>query len=279
VPAWPRHARRFAAASGAASPRGRAFTLLEVLIVVAIVAVMLTMLVPTWTRAKAIARLVLCKDRLRQWHVAFGAYAAQNGGVYPHIDGLDRGKGVADRFGWIDVLPPLMGVRPWRDHSIHERPGAETIFQCPAARPLPDNAYRYRPSRVGYFSYAMNSCLELDADCPRAPGDGGRPMPGFLKVSRIETPGRAVLLFDQLLDVTKGYNATTLYRDAGKYCGSYPKAFAARHARRGRPLGGCILYCDGHADRLDSVWKPSWPADLEVPPRDDEDWFPYPPRP
>ena len=43
-------------------------------------------------------------------------------------------------------------------------------------------------------------------------------------------------------------------------------------------LGGSILFCDYHVEWAESVWKDHWPADLEVPPRDDPDWFPYPPN-
>jgi len=121
----------------------------------------------------------------------------------------------------------------------------------------------------------MNSCLELDANCWRAPGDGGVPMPSFLDTTKVENTARCILLFDQLLDPRKGYGGGTRNRSAGKYCGSYPKAFSARHARGRSALGGSILYCDYHVAWVDTVWKPEWPPDLEVPPRDDPDWFPY----
>ena len=65
------------------------------------------------------------------------------------------------------------------------------------------------------------------------------------------------------------------YRNAGKYCGSYPKAFSARHARSGEKIGGSLLYCDTHVEWKPSVWKSHWPADLEVPPRNDYNWYPY----
>ena len=275
----PRLDQQLAAAVSSArrGRRGGGFTLLELLIVVAIIALLVTIVAPALARAASLTRLVLCQGRLHQWGQAFAIYALDNDQTFPHIDGLDRSKGPADGFGWVDVVPPVMDERPWRDHPLFQRPGPDTIFQCPAARVLPDGRYRYRPSREGYFSYAMNSCLELDENCWRAPGDGGRPMPSFLKTDLIVRPERVVLLFDQLLDPSFGYDMSRPYPAAGKYCGSYPKAFSARHARRAGRLGGSILYCDGHVEWAERVWKDSWPADLEVPPRDDADWFPYPP--
>ncbi|MFO7899751.1 MAG: type II secretion system protein [Planctomycetota bacterium] len=256
---------------------GGGFTLVEVLVVVGIIGILAGLLFPVFRSARSAALLTCCRSRLRQWGVAFDLYALQNDGFFPHTDGLDRDNGPPDRFGWVDVLPPLMDETPWREHARGKYPGPETIFQCPAAALGPEDAYSYRPRRNGYFSYAMNSCLELDHNCWRAPGDAGVPMPSFLRRNKIVNPTRVILLFDQLLDSARAYGDTGSYRSAGKHCGSYPKAFAARHAVSSSGLGGCILFCDFHVEWRASVWKPDWPADLEVPPRDDPDWFPYPP--
>jgi len=101
-------------------------------------------------------------------------------------------------------------------------------------------------------------------------------MPSFLNTAKIRHPAGVVLLFDQLLDPGKGYGGGKLNRSAGRYCGSYPKAFSARHAKPGGLLGGSILYCDYHVEWIQTVWKSEWPDDLEVPPRDDLNWYPYP---
>lgn len=251
------------------------FTLIELLIVTSIISLLISLLLPSFRRARASSRMAVCQSQLRQWGLAFQMYADEHDGFYPHTDGLDRDKGPADQFGWVDLLPPMMGEKPWREHEQWEYPGRGTIFQCPAARLASDRDYNYKPRRDGYFSYAMNSCLELDKNCWPPYGGGGWPMPSFLKTDLIDQPRRVVLLFDQLLDPRLGYDGGAKCRSAGRYCGSYPKAFSARHARPDSPLGGSILYCDYHVEWTDSVWKADWPADLEVPPRDDLDWFPY----
>jgi len=254
------------------------FTLMELLICVSVIALLMSLLVPTLWAVRDQARLALCKTQLRGWGNAFAMYASLNNEVYPHIDGLDRDNGAADNFGWVDVLPPLMNEKPWRDHALWKYPGPGTVFQCPAAQLVEGGRYGYRPKRDGFFSYAMNSCLELDKDCYRAPGDQGRVMPSFLKVGRIAKPARTVLLFDQLLDPSRGYGGATRNRSAGKHCGSYPKDFAVRHGRGASEQGGSILYCDYSVRWVESVWKDHWPAGMKCPPRDDEDWFPYPPE-
>jgi len=272
-----------------------AFTLVEVLVVMAVISILLAMLAPSLSDARSRAREVVCAARLRQWGVAFSCYATENEGWWPHCDGLERKprprddpratrEDVADWFGWMDVLPPLIEHKPWRDYAEAEHPDGSTFYQCPAARLVaPAALYGYYPLRNGYFSYAMNSCLELDANAYAPPAARDYPMPSFLDTARIQRPADVVLLFDQLLDPCKGYDGNYPYRACGQYSGSYPIAFSARHARRGSQLGGNLLFGDGHVNWQKSVWKAHWGewnigGRQQSPPRDDPNWYPYPDR-
>ncbi len=262
------------------------FTLVELIVVIGIIALLLSILLPALGQSRRFARQLLCKSHLRQWSLAFTMYAFENDDLYPHTDGLDRQAGGvphsradrADYSGWIDVLPPMIGMQAWRDYDSGKHPTDDTIFQCPSAQLAPAESYGYRPLRDGYFSYAMNSCLELDENCWRHPDDASWPMPSFLNSSSITKPEQTALLFDQLLDPELGYGGKFRNRSAGQHCGSYPKAFSARHSRLNGVLGGSILFCDGHVEWRDTIWKDHWPENLEVPPRDDLDWYPYPPK-
>ncbi len=252
------------------------FTLLELVVSIGIIALLVCILLPSLESVRCFAKLTKCKSRLRQWGNAFAMYASSNNGFYPHIDGPDRGSSEADNFGWVDVLPPLIGEKPWREHPQYHRPGTDTIFQCPTAE-LSSVGYGYYPRQTGYFSYAMNSCLELDANC-YSPLHGGSPdMPPFLNINRIVYPARTILLFDQLLDPYRGYGGNGRNRSAGEHCGSYPKDFAVRHAQGNSDKGGFIMHCDYSVWWVETVWKEHWPPRMKCPPRDDPDWFPYPP--
>jgi prepilin-type N-terminal cleavage/methylation domain-containing protein len=262
-------------------------TLVELLVVLSLLTLLCALVLPAMGRAQAAARQTVCQNRLRQWGLAFAAYGFENAGYYPHTDGRDRcgeeepftREGRADYwFGWVDVLAPLLSVKPWRDHGRGGYPGSKSIFQCPSAKLAPESLYAYKPRRNGFFSYAMNSCLELDANCWAPYGQpGGNDMPSFLHAGRIRTPERVILLFDQLLDPRQGYGGDTLNRSAGRNCGSYPKAFSANHPKFEGALGGFILYCDYHVAWKETVWKDEWPVtpDFEAPPRNDPDWYPY----
>ena len=266
--------------------------MVELLVVISIVGLLAAILSPSLKSARDQAKQVVCASRLKQWGVAFSCYAAEDNGFLPHCDGLDRQdydprnpdfhppnarpRDVADWHGWVDVLPPLLAYKPWRHHSLSQFPDETTFYQCPWGRLADDGDYAYKPEVFGHFSYAMNSCLELDKNAWAPPGNVGYPMPSFLDTARIVGAERVVLLFEQLLDPRKGFDGNIVYRAAGKHSGSYPKSFSARHRRNRGGLGGNVLYCDGHAEWLRSVWKPEWDINQEVPPRDDTNWYPYP---
>lgn len=262
------------------------FTLVELLTVVAVVCMLLGLLLPSLQNARERAKQVCCAARLQQWGLAFACYASENRASWPHCDGLDRSpldlanphirpEDVADWHGWVDLLPPMINLRSWRDYPRGDHPDQTTFYQCAFGRPEPVK-YSYYPLRDGYFSYAMNSCLELDRNA-WPPADGvGYPMPSFLDTGRIVDPSAVYVLFDQLLDPALGYNGNTWNGSAGQHCGSYPKAFAARHRLGGGKLGGNMLYADGHVTQEDCVWDPEWEPNLEVPPRSDRHWYPYP---
>jgi len=268
------------------------FSILELLVVISIISLLLSILIPSLNKCRSLAKQTICNSRLRQWGMAFEAYSSANDNFYPHVDGRDRTEQLSANptpeelanyyYGWIDVLPSYMDLKPWRDYTLYKKPGTSTMFQCPSAKIVKNADYKYSPERIGYFSYAMNSCLELDSDCrppsyPNLPDPSGRinNMPSFLKATLIRNPSIVILLYDQLLDPEYGYNANALNRSAGRYCGAYPREFGIRHRKGKNGLGGFILFTDYHVEWKKSVWKEHWPNDLEVPPGDDKNWYPY----
>jgi prepilin-type N-terminal cleavage/methylation domain-containing protein/prepilin-type processing-associated H-X9-DG protein len=63
--------------------RRRAFTLVELLVVVAIISLLIAIVLPSLARAREQARRVQCASNLRQVAIATIAYAGQNRGVMP----------------------------------------------------------------------------------------------------------------------------------------------------------------------------------------------------
>jgi prepilin-type N-terminal cleavage/methylation domain-containing protein len=60
----------------------RAFTLIELLGVIAIIALLLAILMPSLRKAKAGAMSAVCRAHLHQWGLAFEMYTSESNGKY-----------------------------------------------------------------------------------------------------------------------------------------------------------------------------------------------------
>jgi prepilin-type N-terminal cleavage/methylation domain-containing protein len=81
-------------------PSLRGFTLVEVLVVVAIVAVLIALLLPAFARAKYAARLAVCSSNLRQAALAHNTYAMDEKGWYPNSATEKRYVAAVDEMRW-----------------------------------------------------------------------------------------------------------------------------------------------------------------------------------
>jgi prepilin-type N-terminal cleavage/methylation domain-containing protein len=69
------------------SIRNKKFTLIELLIVVAIIAILLSILMPGLNKARYKAKLAVCLSNLKQNHLAISIYAKNNNRLYPRLEG------------------------------------------------------------------------------------------------------------------------------------------------------------------------------------------------
>ncbi len=94
--------------------RRRAISLVEVLIVVAIVVFMLALLVPGLARARESVRRVMCANNLRQWGIAALAYRHDYDGYLP-AEGTYQNHGVERSGTWYNELPPYLDLPPYKN--------------------------------------------------------------------------------------------------------------------------------------------------------------------
>lgn len=97
--------------------RERGMTLTEIFVVVAIIATVAAILVPTMTRAKANAQSVQCMGKLRDIGIGLNQYFADRGMIFPTM--------VAARESRSDDVPAI-------DTVLLEYVGDEFAFECPA---------------------------------------------------------------------------------------------------------------------------------------------------
>ncbi len=104
-----------------------AFTLIELLIVIAIIAILAALLLPALSRAKVSAESAVCKSNLRQWGLGLSMYV-EDMHVYPPVPMSDSATGPA-RY-WYTRLTNYTGERfASGTNGVMPTPG---IKGCPA---------------------------------------------------------------------------------------------------------------------------------------------------
>ncbi len=111
------------------------FTLVELLVVVAIIAMLIAILLPSLTRARWTAATVVCSSTFRQGVVSLNAYAMDNHGYFPRHDFTLSGRNPWDlaiktAAAFIDYgYAPKMWVCPVRGEPAW---GPPTVDQFPS---------------------------------------------------------------------------------------------------------------------------------------------------
>jgi len=223
-----------------------AFTLVELLVVIAVIAILAGVLLPVLARAKEKARVTQCISNLRQWGLAYEFYADDNEDYLPR-----RGQGVQalvqiDRpTDWFNALP-LYFTRVSFQQMVSNNavPAAHdhSVFICPTA----DD-----PGGTYFLPYGMNMNL-----CPW----------------NLATPTR-------FTDVVQPSCVVAMADAPGPYASTFPStrpySVAARHSARANVLflagqvqtyPGTYLGCGVGAPGHDDVrWLTGTASDAQAP--------------
>ena len=153
----------------------QAFTLVELLVVVAIVAILAAVLLPALSRALESARRASCSSNLKQWGMIFAMFSGEQGGDYPELQGVLPGfrtelLGVDMRAVYPDYLtdpmitlcPSDSGVDPsiWAEATLPLEAGLEEIDGLVASGQASSNcllAHISLPRSYVYFGYAVTN--------------------------------------------------------------------------------------------------------------------------
>lgn len=163
-------------------PRRSAFTLVELLVVLAVISLLMAMLLPGVARARAQAKQTQCLSQLRQLGLAALAYTVEARDSFPiAVYQLPPTNGVTTVLGW-----DFNVVRDWnRGGAVDYQPGLLWQFatnlavqQCPAFEGdenwagEPFTGYNYNTSYIGSYRPAG---ISTPAIAPARTGEIRRP--------------------------------------------------------------------------------------------------------
>ena len=201
---------------------GRAFTLLELLVVVAVIAVLAALLLPALSRAQQRAGAATCSNNLRQLGLAFVLYCEAHNDAFPAPGSASvYGPQPEDWIWWQSgrninqsaIVPYLSRFNA-------------KLFSCPqdpgAGSPAQDFPYSYSLNSWnlhGEINPGMSSIITRD-----------RKLYAF-KMAQVKNPSSKIMLVDEDRDTI----------DDSRWAPDYGNLISARHNRR-----GAVALADGH---------------------------------
>jgi len=264
--AKPRHRRR-----GFATIHQDGFTLVEVLVVIAVILLILAVLFPVFASARRDARAMYSLSNLRQWGIGNMQFALDNKGQLPW-EGFKTANQMAANFNsdiwWANAVPPYVGQPTYRelsensvDGTVPMPPQTGNIFVDPSAQ-VPDNAPYIGGGKKFFFCYVPNAQLNNTLELTTGPGPNAR-----VRLSQIPNPAITVLMLemrtvrDELPKDDPFYN-NQLNRHRADW-----KRFAARHRD-----GGHMLFADGSARHVDNAMATTNRQGTRLPNEPGGDW-------
>ena len=207
-----------------------AFTLIELLVVIAIISLLVSILLPSLTKAKQLAGEVACKSNLKSLSAAQYIYLSEYDGRF-YTDGSDSVRAMRTLY---PALLPYMG----ENHDV---------LICPSDERDPSLAWepvvsldQYRPDGQRHLcSYALNPYIHFHYPSYR------NFFPGDIRIEDVAVPDSTVLHLcaNANSEDMSGYNDYFTVGVAGWNASYRPYMYGHRWATN-------VAFCDGHVGTI-----------------------------
>lgn len=249
----------------------RCFTLIELLVVIGIISVLASMLLPSLSRSRAVAKQTFCKNNQRQLGLAMTLYRGDSDGYFP-----PSGYKISTKITWDDLLSGYDGRKKMTKAQMEAdyisskvgdpgniESGGNKVYSCPVDK------YARKYSSSVKRSYSMNG-VGIVKDGKELPGEnGGIAQSATVSVRESQIPGPSdVILLCELseannmlgsnkwpivnrpsLSITKGtgkenlglhgiYQFNYLFADGHVQAYRYQETAADPTAKKAKAIGG-----------------------------------------
>ena len=214
--------------------KSKAFTLVELLVVIGIIAVLISVLLPVLGRARAEANKIKCESNMRTMLQSITMYVSENKNTLPSAD-----WGGYYRWGWL--YDAQTAGNPWRPEDVKTGvlwPYQKTlqIYHCPI---------HWLDGAQGteiLTSYLMNGAVVAYGNGPTS-GGIQQPKPAF-KITKFRRPSEQIMLWE----AEERGNGSTFGGVSWNDGSSYPweNRLTRRHGR-----GACVGCFDSHVEWME----------------------------
>jgi prepilin-type N-terminal cleavage/methylation domain-containing protein len=225
--------------------RAYAFTLVELLVTIGIIALLAALLLPALAGGKSKAHQTQCAGNLRQWGLAYRMYADDNQDFLPR-----RGQGVQvlaeiDRpEDWFNALPSYFGLSRFEDmvtNDVTPTAHSKSVFICPVAE---------NPGGTYFLPYGMNMNLS-PWNLPRA-----------IKFGQVVQPEYVVAMADAPGPYASTFPSTGPYSTVARHASRVNLLFVAGAVQS---FAGSYVGCGkGDPHRADVHWLTGTASDSSV---------------
>jgi prepilin-type processing-associated H-X9-DG protein/prepilin-type N-terminal cleavage/methylation domain-containing protein len=239
----------------------RAFTLVELLVVIGIIALLISILLPSLSKARESAKRVQCQSNLRQLGYAMIQYCNGNRGVLPFTSWNDGSLLYTEDWLWWQASRSSRieesSIRPYLNFTKDKL----DIFRCPSddfsSPRVKQNAAAVGPYN---FSYVMNWWIAGGATNAESPSVAPSDVKIVHKLSQVRRSSEVILMYEEDLSTIddgqgviwapdRGANLLALRHDlTKKRLADTPSAANPVPNADGK---GNVLFCDGHVDYVE----------------------------